>query len=308
MKLEQVLKIQSSSYDQYRMFAFLIRTLTDMGVDYYVDNGNIYAGKGDADHYPCIVAHMDTVHDIVEDLTPIEIGGKITGFNAVTMEQTGIGGDDKVGIYIALRCLQQFDTIKVAFFRDEEVGCEGSYLADMTFFNDCRFVLQCDRKGNSDFVINGAGTEFSGDEFQRDIEHLLWMHEYTQVYGGMTDVMALKENGLDVCVANISCGYYNPHTAQEYVDINDVEKCFNLVCDIITQLDKPYYHKHKKKQWTAPTYSKPTYDRTYYDWDDWYEKNELKEEYENYCLDCWSAPAEKQGMCIHCYSQYYPVH
>lgn len=33
-------------------------------VEYQVENGNIYVIKGNADLYPCIVAHMDTVHDI----------------------------------------------------------------------------------------------------------------------------------------------------------------------------------------------------------------------------------------------------
>ena len=66
-KLIEVLKIQSESYNQWRMFAYLIRQLKAAGCQYYTYNGCIYATKGSADLYPCIVAHMDTVHDIVED-------------------------------------------------------------------------------------------------------------------------------------------------------------------------------------------------------------------------------------------------
>jgi hypothetical protein len=35
----------------------------------------------------------------------------------------GLGADDKNGIWIALQCLKKYDTVKVAFFVSEEVGC-----------------------------------------------------------------------------------------------------------------------------------------------------------------------------------------
>ncbi len=282
--LKEILSIQSESYNQWRMFAYLIRKLSILeDTDVYVDKGNIYVTKGYARSYPCVVAHMDTVHDIVEDLTPIEIDGKITGLNRFTMQQVGIGGDDKVGIYIAMQCLQLFDNIKVAFFRDEEVGCDGSYDADMNFFSDCKYVLQCDRRGNSDFIVNGAGVELSSQDFLRDIQPLLFGHGYSETYGSITDVVALKENGLGVSCANISCGYYNPHSPQEYVDINDVENCLNLVVSIISTLTDTYPHE-------MPVY-KPY--KSYTAWDD-----------ATYCADCWAGEAVHMGLCKDCYQFY----
>ena len=123
-KLIEILSIQSESYNQFRMFAYIVRQLKKIGCKYYTYNGCIYATKGETNLYPCIVSHMDTVHNIEENLTPIEVNGNIIGFNAVTMEQIGIGGDDKVGVFIALECLNNFDNIKAVFFRDEETGCE----------------------------------------------------------------------------------------------------------------------------------------------------------------------------------------
>ena len=38
----------------------------------------------------------------------------------------------------------------------------------MKFFDDCRFVLQCDRKGNSDFITNASCTELCSDDFLKD--------------------------------------------------------------------------------------------------------------------------------------------
>jgi len=252
-KLVEVLKIQSYSYDQYLMFVYIIRQIKKINCSYYTDNGNIYITKGNGKKYPCIVAHMDTVHPIVEDLTVVELNGNLTGFNAVTMEQTGIGGDDKVGIFIALQCLEKFDNIKIAFFRDEEVGCEGSYCADVDFFNNCNIVLQCDRRGNNDFINNASGVDLSSKDFQKEILPILKNYNYRFFNGAMTDVMALKQQGIKASMANISCGYYNPHQSNEYVNILDVTNCLNLVYSIIEiTSNKSFEHKYIEK----PIYQK----------------------------------------------------
>lgn len=240
-KLMEVLEIQSVSFNQKEMFKYIEGQLKAIGCDYYVDDGNIYATKGNANLYPCIASHMDTVHDIVSNLTAVEINGNITGFNAKTMQQTGIGGDDKVGIFIALQCLEKFDNIKAVFFRDEEVGCAGSYDCDFTFFNDCYFVLQCDRKGNGDFITNASGVTLSSKGFQHEIRKVMGKYKYNFNTGMMTDVMALKECGVLCSMANISCGYYNPHCKDEYVNIKDVSNCLDMVTDIIESLPVKQY-------------------------------------------------------------------
>ena len=311
-KLLEVLSIQSVSHDQFRMFAYIIRQVNQIpNAKYWVVDGNIYIEKGYADDYPCMVAHMDTVHDIVEDLHPIEFNGMITGFNRVKMEQTGIGGDDKVGIYIALECLREFDNIKVAFFRDEEVGCLGSYVADMGFFADCKFVLQCDRKGNDDFVINASGVELSSKNFQDDVLPIISNYGYKFAQGMMTDVMALKENGIRCSVANMSCGYYRPHCADEYVDIYDVMQCLDMCITIIRYCNGNYKHKAKPR-YVAPAlpYGKYKKSKSYFNWDTpttsqsiWDEEANTKVK-ETYCMDCWSAEATASGLCDNCNEWY----
>lgn len=288
-KLKEVLAIQTSSYNQFRMFAYIIRQLKGMGIAYYVDNGNIYAIKGEAISYPCIVAHMDTVHKVGSDLSVLEFNGNLTGFNRLTMQQSGIGGDDKVGIFIALQCLDFFDNIKAVFFRDEEVGCVGSYEADFDFFNDCDFVLQCDRKGSSDFVTNACGIQLSSKAFQKAIKGIIKSYGYNFTSGLMTDVMALKEGGIKCSMANISCGYYRPHCDDEYVNIWDVNNCLDMVKDIIYSIAGKYY----PCDYVAPTYTK--YDKkdtaiisSWKDYnkagDDWYYTD--KKKVKDYCEGC----------------------
>ena len=59
----------------------------------------------------------------------------------------------------------------------------------------------------------------------------------------MTDVEQLKENGLNVSCINISCGYYEPHTDNEFTDKNDLMKCLVFIEHIITSCTKVYPHE-----------------------------------------------------------------
>jgi tripeptide aminopeptidase len=268
-KLKEVLSIQTYSHNQVLMFEYIIKELERLNIPHYVDNDNIYATKGEAKLFPCVVAHMDTVHEIVEDLTVLEVNGNLTGFNTITIEQTGIGGDDKVGVFIVLECLEYFDDIKVAFFRDEEVGCQGSYEADLDFFDDCNIVLQCDRRGNGDFITNASGTELSSKDFQKDIKGIISQYGYKFANGMMTDVMALKEIGVLASMANISCGYYNPHSYNEYVNIKDVANCLELVKHIIYQTQGNVYNITPKKKEKINYSTKYAYNDWASNWADW---------------------------------------
>jgi tripeptide aminopeptidase len=299
-KLLEILKIQSYSHDQFLMFAHIIRQINQIpGCKYYTYNGCIYVTKGKATPYPCVVSHMDTVHEIVEDLTPVEINGNITGINSYTMQQTGIGGDDKVGIFIALECLHKFDNIKVVFFRDEEVGCEGSYEPDMKFFKDCNFILQCDRRGNDDFITTAGSTELSSNKFQKEVKPILTRYGYKFNTGMMTDVMALKQSGIECSMANISCGYYNPHYADEFINLADVENCMNMVMDIITHLRGRQYPCTYKK----PVYKPAKVDYLNYNlWDDKPVEKECSS-----CLEIGKLIYVKDydiELCSNCYFEY----
>lgn len=244
--LHKVMSVQSTSGNQSNMQYFILeevmRLVKDEGIfiDSDIDNaGNLYFTRGEGKKgYPCVVSHMDTVHDIVPDnqFQIIRHGGTWHAFNPVKYEMTGIGGDDKVGVYLCLEALRQIEDIKVAFFTDEEVGCIGSSKANMAWFDDVNLVLQADRKGNSDFVSEINGTLF-GDEFLDAVTPILEQHGYYECkWGGITDVGELKDRGLKVAVANMSAGYYNPHRDNEYIVLKDVENVLQMAFTIIEEL------------------------------------------------------------------------
>jgi len=237
VELIKTLSIQTTSYKTKKMNKHIMAEVSKIpNTKIFKDNGNLYITKGDADTYPCIVAHTDTVHDMYKNFHIFKLDDILFSINGDTLERVGIGGDDKVGIHIALEVLRTVDVCKVAFFRDEEVGCVGSQAAKMDFFGDVEFVLQCDRQGYDDFVNNIFGCQLYDDNFSDRIAPILHKYGKAETSGGLTDVYQLVQNGLGVAVANMSCGYYDPHSDNEYVSITDITNTLDMVLEIFDSM------------------------------------------------------------------------
>ncbi len=237
--MRRIFEVQSSSGKCGRMSAFIqdfIEELEDHAILVESDEiGNMYVTKGEAITYPCIVSHIDTVHRIIpnEDYMVIDNDNHFFAIDKNKMSLTGIGGDDKCGIYTCLDNLIREPKIKLAFFVDEEIGCVGSSQADLSFFKDVSFILQADRKGYNDIVSNISGIEMFDADFLFKIDDTLNSYKRELNNGGMTDVMQLAEDGVQVSMANFSCGYYNPHCDSEYVVIDELILTSILFRDII---------------------------------------------------------------------------
>ena len=54
--------------------------------------------------------------------------------------------------------------------------------------------------------------------------------------------MALKENGLEISCINLSCGYYEPHTDNEFTVKADLLNCLYLIEHIIETCTEVYPH------------------------------------------------------------------
>ena len=216
-----------------------------------VDNlGNIYVRKGESTSYPTVVSHIDQVQKIhSRDFQAVETSGAILGFSRSNMRLEGLGADDKNGIWICLKCLQKYPALKCVFFVGEEIGCVGSEGAMMSFFDDSRFVIQCDRKGGHDLIWNiGGWTELCSPEFLEAIGYE--KYGYKKEIGMMTDVETLKNRGLKVSAVNMSCGYYRPHSDEEFTIISELRGCLAFVEHIIEtctavfpheDTDRPYF-------------------------------------------------------------------
>ena len=260
--LKTLYSIYSPSGNEKKMRRFIKRWIMNNVSNTQITTdlkGNIYVSKGMSESYPCIVSHIDQVQKThSKDFVCIESEDVIFGYSPKNRRQEGLGADDKNGIWIALKCLQKYSTMKAAFFVEEEVGCRGSSAADMDFFTDCRFVIQCDRRGNSDLITSISFTELCSKEFIEATGHELFGYSPTE--GMMTDVLELKEKSLAVSCINMSCGYYEPHTSQEITDKNDLLNCLAFVEHIIENCTTVYPHE---------------YEGSYYGYYNWNEYEEL---------------------------------
>jgi hypothetical protein len=264
--LYDIMSLQSTSDDETETSGYVKDFLIQYSIPYTVDSsGNIFATKGVADVYPCYVGHLDTVHDYCDNYAVVTSSEKWFAYDMHMMQSVGIGGDDKVGMFMCIKALIELDNVKCAFFSREEIGCVGSGAADMTFFNDVSFVLQADRKGNTDFIKNTNGVDVNSKENREFIQPLLTKYGYTPALGSVTDVGALKKKGLSVMAANVSCGYYEAHTDNEYIVIEDVYACWLFFKEMAEK------YGSVKIEHTAPpepVYSNyGYYGRNYWDWD-----------------------------------------
>ena len=244
--LKKLYSIHSKSGKEQKMIKFLLWWIRNNvpGAKVEIDKeiGNIYVTKGVSNTYPCIVSHIDQVQTIhSRDFQTIETKDIIFGYSPKNKRLEGLGADDKNGVWICLKCLMKYENIKVAFFVGEEVGCVGSSKADMDFFKDVRFVIQCDRRGSSDLITSICSTEISSKEFIEATGYEAFGYHLEE--GMMTDVLTLKENGLQVSAVNLSCGYYDPHSDHEFTVKRDLLNCLSFVEHIIENCTETYQHQ-----------------------------------------------------------------
>lgn len=245
-----------------RLKGYLVFKLRTMYSDVIVGDGYILA-KGTVP--VLLTAHMDTVHKKAPDV--IETSVNAEGKTEVTSE-TGIGGDDRCGIYMILKIIEQ-QKCSVLFCEDEEIGCVGSRkfckqekLND-ALKGDINYIIELDRKGNSDIVF------YSNDnpDFTKYIQDN--MPGFTKATGSCSDISELMPT-LNRSGVNFSCGYYKPHTDSEYVVMEDMDNTISKVIQLVgKRVESPYEYVEKK----YPSYNRGSYYYDYGDGDDWYGYN-----------------------------------
>ena len=239
--LKELYTIYSPSGDTKKMRRFLKRAVKARGGVFVQDKkGNLLVTKGKADTYPCLAAHIDQVrnHTHPKDFQVLQVDNILMGWSTKLKQQCGLGADDKNGVFICLNALEKYDNIKIAFFVDEEIGCCGSSAVDMSFFDDCRFVIEPDRREGHDFISSMSGVDVCSNDFVNASGFGDFGYKFDE--GSVTDVLTLLERGLKISCLNLSCGYYHPHTGQEVTDIDELENCQNLVFHMIDTMTDVY--------------------------------------------------------------------
>jgi len=254
--LMDLVSIQSSHTEDTDINNYIVNKLKTIdGVTTELDSfGNIYATKGEGKNgYKCIVSHTDTVHSIREGRKVYIQDGimftmaKSNSAYGPKLSQAGTGGDDKCGVYACLKAIELRDDVKAVFFRFEESGCRGSNQSNIKYFDDCNFVIQCDRRGGYDFITHTNGIQVASKDFEDAMLGIGEKYSFKKVMGVSTDVGALKKNGLNVSACNLSCGYYDPHTMNETIVLSELDNTFDFVLDMFDSYGETRFeHKYEK--------------------------------------------------------------
>ena len=208
--------------------------------------GNLYVVKGNAEFYPCVVAHTDINQEVRNNVSVMTAYPWIFGFDTDKAEQCGIGADDKVGVYFAIHMFDMFDNIKLFFPKDEEVGLIGTYRADKQFFADCSMLVQLDRNSyKNDLITYTNGLTVCSDEFVTAAGSIMNKYMYAKNNGSCTDIGGLKKFDTVNCVAmNVSCGYIDEHSDSEVISIPHFENAINFGYELLKMgVDKVWEHK-----------------------------------------------------------------
>jgi len=246
-RLVDILSTPTFFAKEDRLIVKISNILDDLGLQYIVDDiGNIYVTKGKAEYFPCVVAHTDTVHEICEFNVHFSENKKELYAKTLDGRLTGIGGDDKAGVFVCLELLREVENIKAVFLVGEEFGCYGARLAEPKFFENVGYAIEFDAPGNNWVTYTSHGIKLFDlkGEFIKIVRPILEKHMDCTIEMGRhpyTDICYLKEN-YDFSCLNISVGYYNMHTNNEYVDVDECLNTLNIAEDLIANLGNKKYH------------------------------------------------------------------
>ncbi len=194
------------------------------------EDGFLYA-KGDVP--VLLVAHMDTVHK--QKCTEIvEKDGKFSS-------PQGIGGDDRCGVFMIMNIIKELHC-SVLLCEDEEIGCVGAskfcktdYIKNL----DVNYMIEFDRKGSVDAVFYSCAN--------KDFETFVLDNTgYKAAMGSFSDISRLGP-AAKLAAVNLSCGYYNAHTLNEYVVYDEMMETIEAAKNLINaECDVPFEYVERK--------------------------------------------------------------
>lgn len=222
--------IHSPSRKETNLLDFISVRLAEIGVDCEKDKyGQIYhVSLGQ----PLLCAHTDQVQKQSPSRSAIKVEGEI-----ISAPNFGLGADDKNGVWIILevieRCVRDKKPVPSFIFSVEEETCSGratecfkEHFAELEV--PTPFALVLDRRNGGDII--GTGNGYCSEEFENLVSCYGKPFGYEPTIGAYSDA-----NGLSrfLNVVNLSVGYHNPHTTEEYTVISELENALNFTLRLL---------------------------------------------------------------------------
>jgi hypothetical protein len=200
--------------------------LTELNIPFQLDTyGNIYSIT--EHNSPLFVSHLDTVGEdtMREKLSYTR--------DTHTLSRPGyiLGADDRAGVALIMVTLLRGNPLNFLFTLDEEVGGLGaSSISKDTIFQahlldyGVPCIIEYDRKHTEDLI--GYSNDLCGKDLEDEIIALTGASPATGIFTDIDYLCKLLPG------VNLSAGYYNAHTTNEYLDMDiwhsKLEELLNL--------------------------------------------------------------------------------
>ena len=113
-------------------------------------------------------------------------------------------------------------------------------------------MIELDRRGGHDLIQYSGATRLCSDEFALMIEG----YGFKRATGTFTDVNKFKGMRPQIEMCNLSIGYYNPHTDNEYLDTVEFNDIVDRVEKILRECTGTYVDNQKDEPKHDPEISR----------------------------------------------------
>jgi len=187
-----------------------------------------------------LVAHLDTVHKNL----PKEIFHDT--FKNVFWSPQGIGADDRAGVWAILQLITPKVKPYILFTTQEEVGGIGASIAAKEIqAPDIKFIIELDRKGSNDAVFYDCCNQ----EF---IDYII-SFGFKENRGSFSDISVLCPEW-NIAGVNLSTGYYNAHTKEEYLNLNELNINIKKIKKIFSSIPAETFTFESDSQYVVDDY------------------------------------------------------
>lgn len=218
--LKQLLEMHRPSYESNAWLHKFIDPRMPPGASKVQDEyGNVFVLVGDGEQADiAFTCHTDTVARANSKPPKVKMTKGGVMFVSNPHEADCLGADDAAGIYIMLEMLEHGVTGRYCFFRDEEVGCQGSSwsVKDRTgFWTGVKAMISFDRRGDG-IITQQRFARCCSDTFALELAKRLGRPASALQSGIYTDSAEFMQE-VPECT-NVGVGYMHEHTPDEVLD------------------------------------------------------------------------------------------
>lgn len=232
--LKQILETHRPSYAPVTWFHELLDSRLPAGASKVQDNyGNVFVLVGDTEQSDvAFTSHLDTVARANSKPPKVKATNGGVLYVGNPHEADCLGADCGAGVYLMLEMLEHSVPGRYCFFRDEEVGCQGSGASaqgQTGFWTGVKAMISFDRRGDG-VIISQRWSPCCSKEFAHELAKRIGRTEAALQAGIYTDSAEFMH--LVPECTNIGVGYMHEHTPDEILDTN-------ILADLLAKVLEP---------------------------------------------------------------------